>query len=374
MKTTHRIFYQSSTRMASVPAESVDLVVTSPPYPMIEMWDDMFCAQNPAVEKALAEGDGRRVFELMHEELDQVWAETYRVLRQGGIACINIGDATRTLNKSFCLYPNHSRVLQRLLSIGYHALPDILWRKQTNAPNKFMGSGMLPVAAYVTLEHEYVLIVRKGPNRKFVRADEKKGRRESAFFWEERNAWFSDVWMDVKGARQDLRDKAARKRSAAYPFEVAYRLISMFSAKGDTVLDPFLGTGTTTAAAMAAGRNSIGFETDSALRDAIHSIKDYIVDFGNKHIAGRIDRHIDFVARRTETKGQGAFKHVNKPYGFPVMTRQERELVLNELASVKDMGDDTYEVSYSEMPQARFSNPDSALGRRGLMTERKPHS
>ena len=74
----------------------------------------------------------------------------------------------------FVLYPNHARILNSLLDIGFSVLPDILWRKQTNAPNKFMGSGMLPAGAYVTLEHEYVLIVRKGSKREFKTEDEKR--------------------------------------------------------------------------------------------------------------------------------------------------------------------------------------------------------
>ena len=74
----------------------------------------------------------------MHEVLDKAWAESYRALKHGGIACINIGDATRTLNGDFQLYSNHSRILASCLNIGFASLPDILWRKPTNAPNKFM--------------------------------------------------------------------------------------------------------------------------------------------------------------------------------------------------------------------------------------------
>jgi DNA modification methylase len=119
--------------------------------------------------------------------------------------------------------------------LGFSALPAILWRKQTNAPNKFMGSGMMPPGAYVTLEHEYILILRKGNKREFTSIKEKQNRRESAFFQEERNFWFSDVWMDLKGTTQNLFDNKATERSAAYPFELPYRLISMFSVKSDTV-------------------------------------------------------------------------------------------------------------------------------------------
>ena len=82
--------------------------------------------------------------------------------------------------------------------LGFQSIPLILWRKQTNAPNKFMGSGMLPAGAYVTLEHEYILVLRKGSKREFKKAEEKRNRHESAIFWEERNIWYSDIWMDTE--------------------------------------------------------------------------------------------------------------------------------------------------------------------------------
>ena len=216
MITRHQIYFQDSRNMAALAPDSVDLVVTSPPYPMIEMWDAMFVDQNAEIGNALHKDDGPMSFELMHKQLDAVWQEVWRILKEGGIACLNVGDATRTINSRFRLYPNHSRILNQFLKLGFQALPAILWRKQTNAPNKFMGSGMLPPGAYVTLEHEYILILRKGPKREFNLDAEKQNRRQSAFFWEERNAWFSDVWMDVKGTSQHLSDRAARLRSAAF--------------------------------------------------------------------------------------------------------------------------------------------------------------
>ena len=167
MRTEHRLQVGDARRMAALPADSVDLVVTSPPYPMIAMWDDLFGDQNPQIADDLAQGRGARAFEGMHRLLDPVWREVWRVLKAGGLACINVGDATRTLGDDFALYPNHARILQCLSEIGFTILPDILWRKPTNAPNKFMGSGMLPAGAYVTYEHEYILVLRKGRRREF---------------------------------------------------------------------------------------------------------------------------------------------------------------------------------------------------------------
>jgi len=344
--------------MENVQSSSVDLVVTSPPYPMIEMWDDMFSRQSPLIEAELIKGNGSKTFELMHAILDPIWAEVYRVLKFGGFACINIGDATRTINGNFGLYPNHMRVLKKALELGFSALPCILWRKQTNAPNKFMGSGMLPAGAYVTLEHEYILIFRKGPKREFKKNKAKKIRRESAIFWEERNSWYSDVWLDVKGTPQYLGNKDTRLRSAAYPFELAYRLINMYSAKGDVVLDPFLGTGTTTSAAMASGRNSIGYEIDSALENVIDRIKDVIVDSSKQLIRERLARHVEFVVHRLKTKGK--FKYHNQHYGFPVMTAQEREIIFNDPLNITQIERGLFEIEHSNKPQKEFCKNWSA--------------
>jgi DNA modification methylase len=227
-----------------------------------------------------------------------------------------------------------------------------LWRKPTNAPNKFMGSGMLPAGAYVTLEHEYILILRKGSKREFSSPQNKQARRESAFFWEERNHWFSDVWFDLIGTTQRLNNAAARLRSAAFPFELAYRLVNMYSLKGDTVVDPFLGTGTTMAAAMAAGRNSIGFEIESGFRDEILTIKDSIVAASNDRINRRIRSHLEFVQRRTEEKGK--LKYLNTNYKFPVVTRQEMDLFFNPLEQVAQIDNTTMEVTYSDVPGENF--------------------
>jgi DNA modification methylase len=345
--------------MEELPDNSIDLVVTSPPYPMIEMWDPIFSAFQPKISTLLKKGEGPRAFEAMHTILDTVWKECHRVLKPGRFACINIGDATRTLKERFSLYTNHARILAAAQTLGFSALPCILWRKQTNAPNKFMGSGMLPAGAYVTLEHEYILILRKGLKREFTKESDKQNRRESAVFWEERNAWFSDVWFDIKGSVQSLGDKTARKRSGAYPFELAHRLINMYSVRGDQVLDPFLGTGTTMAAAMAAGRNSVGYELDASLGPGISALAQTVDVTGAQVIQQRLIRHITFVLERIKTRGP--LKHKNQHYGFPVMTAQERELIFNTPTSVTQTLDHQYRVTYDVLPQKEFCRDWSSL-------------
>jgi len=275
METDHAVV-TGDARELSLPADSVDLVVTSPPYPMIEMWDDIFAALDPAIGDALDADDGQRAFEAMHDVLDVVWEQLQRVLVEGGIAAINVGDATRTLDR-FRQYPNAGEITRRMVDYGFDPLPDIVWRKPANSGAKFMGSGMVPPNAYPTLEHESILLFRNGPRRSFPPGDET--RYESAYFWEERNQWFSDLW-EMTGTPQGL-DAGLRERSGAFPVEVPLRLIRMFSIYGDTVLDPFWGTGTTTLAAMLAGRDSVGYERDPDLRAAFDGA-DLLVTFNGK--------------------------------------------------------------------------------------------
>jgi len=353
--TRHEVVFKNSRRMEKVADESIHLIVTSPPYPMIEMWDAVFSELNPKIGKMLGGGDGVGAFELMHRELDETWAESYRILCEGGILCINIGNAVRTIRGTFQMFDSHSRILQECLRLGFQALPEIIWRKQTNAPNKFMGSGMLPPGAYVTLEHEFVIILRKGDKRVFSEK-EKLNRRESAFFWEERNNWFSDVWFDLKGTSQNLIEKDVRNRSAAFPFELPYRLINMFSVRGDTVLDPFLGTGVTTIAAIASERNSIGYELDSRMEPVIDFLIRHSVPELNLRISDRPAAHISFINARIKA-GKTAAKR-SAYYGFPCVSEQEKYFLVRNVKDIKKTGTNEYEAIYDEKLQKEYCEAD----------------
>jgi DNA modification methylase len=350
--------------MREIPDRSVALVVTSPPYPMIEMWDATFAALHPHIRSALDRSDGMGAFSLMHAELDPVWRELHRVLIPGGFACVNVGDAVRTVAGDFTLFPNHVRILTALVALGFIPLPCILWRKPTNAPNKFMGSGMLPAGAYVTLEHEHVLIVRKGGKREFAAETARRLRRESALFWEERNQWFSDVWFELRGSRQTLPRESPRRRSGAFPFELAWRLIQMFSVKGDTVLDPFLGTGTTLRAAAASGRDSVGYEIDPGFREGIFPDPDGWVPTANARILERVESHLRFVEERT--RAGRPLRHRNEPHGFPVVTGQERQLRLELVDRVSVHEPDRIEAGYRPLgrlegvPPGGLSAPEAS--------------
>ncbi len=275
MKTVHKVIIGDARKMKEIKDNSVHLVVTSPPYPMIEMWDEMFRKSIPRVDDlwrkiSLEDSNEKKeeyidqIYESIHEYLRDVWREVYRVLVDGGIACINIGDATRKINGIFRLFPNHAKVIEIFERIGFVTLPYIIWRKPTNKPNAFLGSGFLPTNAYVTLDVEYILIFRKNGPRRFP--PKHPLRYASKFSKKERDVWFSQIW-DIKGEKQNHSQLV--RRTAAFPEEIPRRLIRMFSIIGDTVLDPFLGTGTTSKVAIDLKRNSIGYEIDKDLRRVI---------------------------------------------------------------------------------------------------------
>ena len=352
METEHRVIVGDSRDMGQLDDDSVELVVTSPPYPMIEMWDGPFADLNPAIGDQLDAGDGQAAFELMHEELNKVWEEVSRVLVDGGIACINIGDATRKVNGSFRVYQNHSRIIDAFEDRGFEPLPELLWRKPVNSAAKFMGSGMLPPNAYVTLEHEYILIFRNGrKQRKFEPGSER--RYSSAYFWEERNQWFSDVWMDVRGELQSLGHGELRGRSAAYPFEIPYRLINMYSVYGDTVLDPFWGTGTTSLAAMVAARNSVGYEIKDEFTQVFKDRVDDVVEISRNVIEKRLDDHKGFVEEKLASGDD--FKYETETYGFPVTTKQEKPIQFYAASEVRE-GKEGYTIVHDPVEGDGFNS------------------
>ncbi len=218
---------------------------------MIAQWDASFREQ------------GATDFLRMHDLLGSAWSAAYRVLVPGGILAINVGDALRSTDGSFQLWPNQAEVSRRAVQSGFTPLPYILWKKPTNKPNAFLGSGFLPPNAYVTLDCEFILLFRKGALRRFPPHDPE--RAASRLSRAERDTWFSQVWTDVRGQRQGHHGA----RTGAFPAEIPRRLIRMFSVRGDTVLDPFAGTGTTLWEAARLGRSAVGVERDPKVYRAL---------------------------------------------------------------------------------------------------------
>lgn len=251
-----RIVRGDARELPGVPAQSVALVVTSPPYPMLPRWDGTFAEL------------GAHDFDAMHQILDGAWDACHRALISGGILAVNVGDALRTTDGEFQLWPNHARVLAGCEALGFRPLPYILWKKPTNKPNAFLGSGFVPPNAYVTLDCEFVLLFRKGRLRRLVpHAPE---RAASRYTKSERDRWFTQVWEGIRGVRQTVNGA----RTGAFPPEIPNRLIRMFSLVGDTVLDPFAGTGTTLWEAARLGRDAVGVERDSTLAARLERLQD----------------------------------------------------------------------------------------------------
>ena len=206
-----------------------------------------------------------------------------------------------------------------------------------------MGSGMMPPSAYVTLEHEWILIFRKNGRRRFESDEEQLNRQASAYFWEERNVWFNDLWQ-LPGSTQQLSPTGHRSRNAPFPFELPYRLINMYSVKGDTILDPFLGTGTTTFASMASERNSVGIEVDDSLgKFVLSQISTEKALVLNQYINQRLKQHEQF-ARGCEKP----LNHFNTKHNVAVVTRQETRLQLRFIESV-EVRDNEFTIHYTEV-------------------------
>lgn len=230
--------------------ESIHLVVTSPPYFNLKKYNDN---RNQL-------GDIHK-YECFHDELDRVWEHCYRILVPGGRLVCNVGDVcvARRKNKGrHHVWPLHADISVRARRIGFDYLTPILWHKIANVSFESEGNGAgflgkpYEPNAIVKNDVEYILMLRK---HGAYRQPTDEQRASSRLTREEQSEWFRPIWTGLTGA-------STRIHPAPYPTELAYRLIRMFSFTGDTVLDPFVGTGTTIIAAMNANRNSIGVEID----------------------------------------------------------------------------------------------------------------
>lgn len=318
---THTI--DSADSREYIPKESVDLVVTSPPYPMIEMWDSIFDSMNSGISSYIG-SDSYKAFELMHKELDKVWESCTKACSEGGIVAINIGNATRsTEDLGFTLFHNRERIVEWFTSNGYTLLPSIIWKKPTNKPTSYLGSGCLPTSQYAVNDHEYILLFRKGDRRSFEPKSER--RYSSAYFYDERNTWFSGEWT-VKGESQEL-SEVNRDVTAAYPLEIPYRLIQMYSLYNDTVYDPFGGTGTTQLAALISGRNSIGIDIDENFKQIV---KSRLINNGREVSAEKSSN------RLSTQKQKGDLNYQSNVYDISIKTKKEKNLTLQEVVDISE--------------------------------------
>jgi len=243
MKTWHRIIIGDSRRMREVPDESVHLIVTSPPYWQLKDYGD---------ERQIGFHDS---YEEYINNLNLVWKECHRVLHKGCRLCVNIGDqfARSVYYGRYKVIPIRTEIIKFCETVGFDYMGAIIWQKVTTTHTTggatVMGSFPYPRNGILKLDYEFILIFKK--HGKPPRAS-RELKEKSKLTQEEWNRYFTGHW-NFPGERQD-------KHLAMFPEELPRRLIKMFSFVGDTVLDPFLGSGTTTLAARNLSRNSIGYE------------------------------------------------------------------------------------------------------------------
>jgi DNA modification methylase len=250
-QTEHRLHLGDARRLSWIPDDSVHLVVTSPPYWTLKEYEQGNRDQMGDIED----------YERFLDELDMCWAECERVLIGGGRICCVVGDVCIPRKKGGRHYvmPLHADIQVRARKLGLDVLTPILWHKIANGATEAAGNGSgfygkpYQPGAVVKNDIEYILFLRKGGEYRSVSQSQKE---LSMLTREELQAWFRSIWTDIRGA--STRDG----HPAPYPTDLAERLIRMFSFAGDTVLDPFLGTGSTALAALRAGRNSIGNEIE----------------------------------------------------------------------------------------------------------------
>ena len=247
--TTHDIHLGDARAMHLAP-ESVHLIVTSPPYWTLKQYRD--------TEGQLGHLEDYEEFLV---ELDGIWQQCFDALVPGGRLICVVGDvclSRRKNNGRHMVVPLHASIQEHCRQIGYDNLSPIIWHKIANATYEVSGNGSSFLGkpyepnAVIKNDIEFILMERKpGGYRKPSLAK----RVLSVISETNHRDWFQQIWTGLTGA-------STRNHPAPYPVELAERLIRMFSFVGDTVLDPFLGTGSTTIAAMKCGRNSIGYEID----------------------------------------------------------------------------------------------------------------
>jgi DNA modification methylase len=245
--TTHRLVRGDARQMGYIEDESVHLVVTSPPYWTLKRYNDNEAQLGHVTD-----------YEVFLKELTKVWKEVYRVLTPGGRLVCVVGDVclSRRLHGRHVVVPLHADICVICRKIGFDNLNPIIWHKIANANyevnngTKFLGKPYEP-NAIIKNDIEFILMQRKPGG---YRQPTDKQRRSSMISKDDYSKWFRQFW-NINGA-------STKHHPAPFPLELAYRLIRMFSFWGDTVLDPFCGTGTTMIAAMKSNRNSIGIEVD----------------------------------------------------------------------------------------------------------------
>ena len=275
-KTNHKIVIGDSRNMQHVSDGSVQLIITSPPY-----WQ----LKDYGVERQIGYNQS---YEEYINHLNLVWQESFRVLEDGGRLCVNIGDqyARAVYYGRYKVIPIRTEIIKFCEATGFDYMGAIIWQKKTTTNTtggaSLMGSYPYPRNGIVSLDYEFILLFKKPGKPSRV---SKEIKEQSRLTKEEWKTYFSGHWY-FGGARQ-------KEHLAVFPDELPKRLIKMFSFVGDTVLDPFLGSGTTSAVAKKLGRNSIGYEINeeflSLIRQKLEIDTDVFNGFEIIHDNSQID-------------------------------------------------------------------------------------
>jgi len=253
MSTRHVLINGDSRCMSQIADESVDLIVTSPPYWQLKDYGSEY----------------QIGFDQSYEDyinhLNLVWKECFRILHPGCRLCINIGDqfARTAYYRRYKIVPIHSEIIRFCETVGFDYMGTVIWQKQTTmhttGGQKVMGSYPYPRGGIVKVDYENILLFKKLGKAASVSKDRREASRMTDEEW---NTYFTSHWS-FPGAKQS-------EHIAVFPEELPKRLIRMFSFVDDTVCDPFMGSGTTALAAMKWGRNSIGYEINRDFRRYYH--------------------------------------------------------------------------------------------------------
>jgi len=254
---SHHDLYQRDARdLSMIDDESVNLVVTSPPYFNLKDYEN-----GTGGDDQLGDIDE---YEQFNEQIDQVWKQCYEKLTPGGRMCVVVGDVLRSRSEHgrHRVLPLHATIQEHCIDIGFDNLAPIIWYKIGNASlesggnARFLGKPYEP-GAVIKNDIEYVLLFRKPGG---YRSPSIAERILSVIEADEHQKMFRQLWDDITGEKQG-------EHPAPFPAELAERLIRMFSFAGDTVFDPFAGTGSTGVAASKVGRNSISVELEKKYID-----------------------------------------------------------------------------------------------------------
>ena len=262
IKTNHTVYVGDvRSKIKEIKDKSIQLIVTSPPYWNIKNYENHSqIGYSQSYEEYLG-------------DLSSVWKESKRVLSPGCKLVINVGDQflrAKDNNGVYEIVPIHKDIIESCQKLGFTFLGNIIWQKITTTKTtggcSWMGSIYYPRDGYITYEHEYIMLFKKNGKSPSPGQEMKE---QSRLPKEYRSKWFRGIWDDLPPARQ-------KNHCAMFPVELPERIIRMFSFAGETILDPFAGSGSTLQAAQNWNRNSIGIELNidyiPLIREKINTI------------------------------------------------------------------------------------------------------